>query len=57
MKYFLVCSNPACRMILDRRINGESLDGVGKIVKKCPECGSAWLKKGLDAPVLKQLVR
>jgi hypothetical protein len=45
MNDFLVCSNPDCRMVLDRRMNGESFDGVAKIVKKCPECGSAWSKK------------
>ena len=38
----LICKNPGCRYILDRRINGESLDGVRRIVKQCPECGSDW---------------
>ena len=42
MNHFLVCENPSCRFILDRRINGESLDGVRKILKQCPECGSDW---------------
>ena len=56
MKDFLVCSNPACQMIPDRRINCEALDGVGKIVKKCPGCGSPWAKR-LGVPVLQQPVR
>jgi hypothetical protein len=42
MNTHLICNNPGCRFILDRRIDGESLDGVGKIVKECPECGSNW---------------
>lgn len=42
MNHFLVCENPECRYILDRRVNGESLDGVRKIVKQCPECGGDW---------------
>jgi hypothetical protein len=42
MDSHLICTNPVCRFILDRRINGESLDGVGEIVKQCPECGSDW---------------
>jgi hypothetical protein len=42
MNHFLVCENPGCRFILDRRVNGESLDGVRKTLKGCPECGSDW---------------
>jgi hypothetical protein len=42
MNHFLVCENPECRFILDRRINGESLDGVRGILKKCPACGCDW---------------
>lgn len=42
MHSHLICKNPGCRFILDRRINGESLDGVRKIVKQCPECGNDW---------------
>jgi hypothetical protein len=42
MDSHLICTNPGCRFILDRRINGESLDGVRKILKHCPECGSDW---------------
>jgi hypothetical protein len=42
MNHFLVCENPDCRFILDRRVNGGSLDGVRKIVKECPACGSNW---------------
>jgi hypothetical protein len=42
MDSHLICNNPGCRFILDRRINGASLDGVRNIVKQCPECGSDW---------------
>lgn len=41
MDSHLICNNPGCRFILDRRIN-ESLDGVRKVVKQCPECGGDW---------------
>ena len=57
MNDFLVCSNPECHMILDRRMDGESLDGARQIVKTCPECGSAWsLKPTPAATVLQQVV-
>jgi hypothetical protein len=42
MNHFLVCENPSCRFILDRRINGEALDGVRGIINQCPECGNDW---------------
>jgi hypothetical protein len=43
MDSHFICSNPGCRFILDRRVNGASLDGVRKIVNQCPECGSDWV--------------
>jgi predicted amidophosphoribosyltransferase len=42
MQCFLICKNPGCRFILDRRVNGTSLDGVQKILKTCPACGDDW---------------
>jgi hypothetical protein len=45
---FLVCSNSECRMVLDRRVNGESLDGVRQILKTCPECGSDWSPESVN---------
>jgi hypothetical protein len=42
MNHFLVCENPRCRFILDRRVNGQSLDGARKILKECPACGGNW---------------
>jgi hypothetical protein len=42
MDRFLVCASSKCRFVLDRRINGASLDGVQDIVKKCPSCGASW---------------
>mgnify|MGYP001411275470 CR=1 FL=1 len=42
MDRFLICENRKCRFILDRRVNGTSLDGVHRILRKCPDCGHAW---------------
>jgi predicted amidophosphoribosyltransferase len=42
MDKYLVCSSLGCLFILDRRVNGTSLDGVQKILKTCPACGSDW---------------
>jgi hypothetical protein len=42
MERFLVCNNPSCHSVLDRRINGKSLDGAHLIEKKFPACGGAW---------------
>lgn len=42
MERFLICSNHECRFVLDRRINGKSLDGAHLILKKCPACGGSW---------------
>jgi hypothetical protein len=39
---FLICTNPECRFVLDRRINGAALDGVRKILKTCPSCRADW---------------
>jgi len=41
MDHYLLCKNPSCRFILDRRVNGKSLDS-SQLLKKCPVCGSAW---------------
>jgi hypothetical protein len=42
MPRFLICINPDCRFVLDRRLNGASLDGVQKILKTCPACHTDW---------------
>jgi hypothetical protein len=42
MERFMVCDNPGCRFILDRRINGKSRDGAQLVLKKCPACGGDW---------------
>jgi hypothetical protein len=42
MERFLVCKNPKCHFVLDRRINGKSPDGAHLILKKCPACGGEW---------------
>lgn len=41
MERYLICENLKCRFVLDRRIDGKSLDGAA-ILKKCPACGGAW---------------
>jgi len=42
MERFLVCNNPKCHFVLDRHINGTSLDDAQLILKKCPACGGDW---------------
>jgi predicted amidophosphoribosyltransferase len=42
MSSFMICTNASCRFLLDRRLNGRSMDGVRKIVKTCPDCGGDW---------------
>ena len=42
MNQFLICENAKCRFLLDRRLNGRSMDGVRTIVKNCPDCGGGW---------------
>jgi hypothetical protein len=42
MERFLICKNPKCHFVLDRRINGQSVDGAHHILKKCPACGGVW---------------
>lgn len=42
MDRYVVCDNPQCRFLLDRRMNGSSLDGTQHVVRKCPSCGGNW---------------
>lgn len=42
MERFLICKNPKCRFVLDRHIDGKSLDGAHLILTKCPACGETW---------------
>ena len=42
MQRYLICDNPNCRFVLDRHINGKSLDGAQLLLKKCPACGGNW---------------
>jgi hypothetical protein len=42
MNHYLICANAKCRFLLDRRLNGKSMDGVQSILKTCPSCGGAW---------------
>jgi hypothetical protein len=42
MERFLICNNPKCHFVLDRRINGKSFDGAHLMLKKCPDCGGDW---------------
>jgi hypothetical protein len=41
MNRFSICKNPRCRFVLDRGVNGESLENP-QFLKKCPVCGSGW---------------
>jgi hypothetical protein len=42
MDRYLVCDNPQCRHLLDRKINGEYFGEPQLFVKKCPSCGGNW---------------
>jgi len=42
MNRFLVCANAKCCFVLDRRINGSSLNRLQQVLTKCPACGSQW---------------
>jgi len=42
MDIYLICKNQSCRFVIDRRVNGKSLDIPQLILKECPACGSAW---------------
>ncbi|HKW56194.1 MAG TPA: hypothetical protein VJN42_02465 [Candidatus Acidoferrum sp.] len=42
MARFFICDNPKCRFLMDRRVNGRTLNGTQFIVKKCPVCGGNW---------------
>jgi hypothetical protein len=42
MDHFLICENPKCRFVLDRRVNGKSLGDPQLILKKCPACHGEW---------------
>jgi hypothetical protein len=42
MDNYLICENPSCRFVLDRRLNGKSLPSPQPILKKCPSCRSEW---------------
>lgn len=42
MDHLLICENPSCRFVLDRRINGKLLGNPQLILKKCPACRGEW---------------
>ncbi len=42
MDHYLICENPSCRFVLDRRVNGRSLAGPQPILNRCPSCRSEW---------------
>ena len=42
MERFLICNNSKCHFVLDRRIDGKSLNGAHLMLKKCPDCGGDW---------------
>lgn len=42
MEHFLICANPSCRFILDRREAKKPLRQARNFLNECPECGSSW---------------
>jgi hypothetical protein len=42
MSNYLICENPKCHMVLDRRENGGTRLSLGTVLEECPECGDHW---------------
>jgi hypothetical protein len=42
MARFLICSNSKCHLVLDRYVNGRSLNGLSTSLPTCPSCGGSW---------------
>jgi hypothetical protein len=42
MEYYLICTNPKCRYIVNLREGAQTMDRSKLIIAECPECGSAW---------------
>jgi predicted amidophosphoribosyltransferase len=42
MEYFLICTNPRCRYLVNLRTGTRVLERSKLIVDECPECGHPW---------------
>jgi hypothetical protein len=42
LEYFLICTNPACRFIVDLREGAQVLERSKLVIDECPECGNPW---------------
>lgn len=42
MEYFLICSNPLCRYLVNLREGAQVLERSKLVIDECPECGHKW---------------
>jgi len=42
MEYFLICTNPTCRFIVNLREGAQVLERSKLVLDECPECGHPW---------------
>jgi tRNA(Ile2) C34 agmatinyltransferase TiaS len=42
MEYFLICSNPKCRYLINLREGAQVLERSKLVLDECPECGHQW---------------
>jgi hypothetical protein len=42
LEYYLICTNPACRFIVNLREGGQELERSKLVIDECPECGNPW---------------
>jgi ssDNA-binding Zn-finger/Zn-ribbon topoisomerase 1 len=42
LEHFLICTNPACRFIVDLREGAQTLERSKLVINECPECGNSW---------------
>lgn len=42
MEYFLICTNPSCRFIVNLREGAQVLERSKLFIDECPECGHPW---------------
>jgi hypothetical protein len=42
MEYFLICTNPRCRFIVNLREGAQVLERSKLVIDECPECGHPW---------------
>ena len=42
LEYFLICTNPSCRFIVNLREGAQVLERSKLVIDECPECGNAW---------------